>query len=262
MIILKNKKMKTSQSLRSKWIPIAFLLILAPLGAFRSATAQVSMPLSGSYVNSNGQTILPVAGQSGLLFVSTDEALAFYETSSGQIEKLTEPFTGKEFSVSPDGRTILFGNQIVSLQSQSSGNVSVSVSIAAYPRDQYKLNWSPDGNEFGYVKQDGSTGIEDLPGNLQQLYKSDSPPDWSFDGRWMAYCDRRGRLWIARTGKPADWIARQGSCNVDWSPKKPILAYVMYPAEREENPVDGIAYLYNPITGRTKEIARTVSRLE
>ncbi len=82
---------------------------------------------------SSSQTPLPLAGHPGLLYVSPDHALAFYEPVSGQMQKLTPSFLGQDFSLSPDGSTILFGDQIVSVQAQPDGSVTSSITAATHP---------------------------------------------------------------------------------------------------------------------------------
>jgi Tol biopolymer transport system component len=204
---------------------------------------------------------IQMAGQAGMLFVSTDYALAFYEPVTDQVQKLTASFSGTDFSISPDGRTVLFGDQIVSVSSQADGTVSVSVIESPHPRDFYNITWSSDGQKYGFVDEDGSAWVVDVLGNRQQLPDGESPPRWSFDGRWMAYCDKVGRLWIAQTGKPADWIIQRENCSVHWSPTQSILAYVTYPDLDLDNFADGTAFLYDPISGRTREIAQAISGL-
>lgn len=199
-----------------------------------------------------------MAGKAGLLFVSRDFALAFFEPVSGQAQKLTASFTGQELSISPDGRTVLFGDQIVSIQSQADGTVSASIVESTNPGDFSRLNWSPDSQKYGYADEQ-NIWMVDLTGNSTQLGEGSSPPGWSYDGGWMAYCDDEGRLWIAQTGKPADWIVQQDHCMISWSPTQTILAYVTFPARDFANQANGTAFLYNPSGGSTKEIARSVS---
>jgi Tol biopolymer transport system component/TolA-binding protein len=202
-----------------------------------------------------------LAGHSGLLYVSPDYALAFYEPVSGLMQKLTPSFSGKDFSVSPDGRTVLFGSQIVSVQSQADGSINPSITAAMHPIDFSILNWSPDGKTYGYVN-DGIIWQADLSGNSWKQTEGDAPPDWSYDGRWMAFCDREGHLWIAENGKPADWIVQQDHCQVSWSPVQSVLAYVTFPAYDLLDKANGTAFLYDPISGETKEVARKVSNVD
>src|SRR5512139_2351139 len=201
------------------------------------------------------------AGKPGLLFVSPDDAMAFYEPVSGQIQKLTPSFSGKDFSVSPDGRTVLFGDQIVSVQSQADGSVAASITAADHPNDFSLLSWSPDGQTYGFV-ENGILWQADLSGNRTKLGEGSAPPDWSFDGRWMAFCDRQGRLWIAETGKPADWIVQQEECQVRWSPSQSILAYVTFPVHDLMDWASGTAFLYDPLSGSTKEVGQKVSEVD
>ena len=136
---------------------------------------------------------------------------------------------------------------------------------ASNPDDFLFLNWSPDGQKYGYVEHDGAAWMVDLLGNREQLFESDSPPDWSYDGRWMAYCDKEGRLWIAESGKPADWIIQKENCAVNWSPTQSILAYYTYSStgtDSPENYANGTAFLYDPIGGGTKEIAQSMSGVD
>jgi Tol biopolymer transport system component len=202
-----------------------------------------------------------LAGHSGLLFVSPDYALAFYEPASGQMQKLTPSFSGTDFSVSPDARTVLFGNQIVSMQGQADGSITASITAATHPIDFPTLNWSPDGNNFGYVDH-GVIWQADLSGNSWKQTEGDAPPGWSYDGRWMAFCDREGHLWVAETGKPADWILQQDHCQVSWSPTRSILAYASFPSRDFANQANGTAFLYDPISGETKEVAQNVSSVD
>ncbi|HEX2990270.1 MAG TPA: hypothetical protein VHO49_06305 [Anaerolineales bacterium] len=205
------------------------------------------------------QAAAPVAGKDGILFVSSEYALAFYEPVSGQVQKLTAPFSGQDLSVSPDGQTILFGNQIVTLTSQVDGTVTASGIESAHPRQFEQLNWSPDSRKYGYVEDDGPAWMVDILDKRTELPEGEVPPEWSFDGRWMAYCDKSGKLWIAEQGKPADWIIQRDRCYVSWSPTQSILAYSTHPPHSFENNADGTAFLYDPISGRTREVAQNVS---
>jgi Tol biopolymer transport system component/TolA-binding protein len=209
---------------------------------------------------SSRQEPAQLAGHPGLLYVSPDYALAFYEPVSGRVQKLTPSFSGQDFSLSPDGRTILFGNQIVSVQGQADGSISASLTAATPPKDFSTLKWSPDGKDYGYVEDD-VIWQADLSGNRWMLTEGDSPPDWSYDGRWMAFCDREGRLWIGETGKPADWIIQQDHCQVSWSPGQSILAYASFPSRDFIDQATGTAFLYDPISGSTNEVAQKVSEV-
>ena len=202
-----------------------------------------------------------MAGKDGLLFVSTDYALSFYEPVSGQVHKLTAPFSGQDMSLSPDGKTVLFGDQIVTVASQADGSISATILESPHPQFFYNINWSADSRKYGFVDEDGGAWMVDLPGSRTQLADGDSPPVWSHDGRWMAYCDREGRLWIAESGKPADWIIQRENCSVQWSPTQSILAYVTYPDPDFENYAQGTAFLFDPISGRTREVAQAVSEV-
>jgi TolA-binding protein len=237
--------------------------LLWKLSSFGNITADWG-PIPAAKETSQSATA-PLAGRTGMLFVSPDYALAFYEPVSGQVQKLTPSFSGNAFSVSPDGTTVLFGDQTVSIQSQPNGSVSASIVETSNPDDFLFLNWSPDGQKYGYVEHDGAAWMVDLLGNRQQLFDSDSPPDWSYDGRWMAYCDKEGRLWIAESGKPADWIIPMENCAVNWSPTQSILAYYTYSAigtDSPENFANGTAFLYDPVSGGTKEIAQSMSGVD
>jgi hypothetical protein len=230
-------KQSSSVSISAGWAPLS-----SDKGVFPQAPAQL-------------------AGRSGLLYVSPDYALAFYEPVSGGIQKLTPPFSGKDFSVSPDGRTVLFGDQIVSIQSQADGSITTSITAVTHPIEFSTLNWSPDGRNFGYV-DDGVIWQADLSGNSWKQIEGDAPPDWSYDGRWMAFCDQEGHLWIAENGKPGDWIVQQDHCQVSWSPVQSILAYATFPAFDFSDQANGTAFLYDPISGETKEVARQVSNVD
>ena len=203
-----------------------------------------------------------MAGKAGMLFVSPDYALAFYEPVADQVQKLTAPLSGEEFSVSPDGQTVLFGDQIVSVHSQADGSVSASVVESPLPEQMIDLRWSPDSQKFGFVDEEKIIWMSDLQGEQVKLAEGTFPPEWSYDGQWMAYCDQEGRLWIAREGKPADWIVQQRSCSVPWSPAQALLGYITYPSQDTENFADGTAFLYDPVQGQTKEIARSVSGMD
>jgi Tol biopolymer transport system component len=202
---------------------------------------------------------VPVAGKDGILFVGSEYALTFYEPVSGQLQKLTAPFSGHDLSVSPDGQTILFGNQILTLTGQTDGTVTALGVESDHPRQFSQLNWSPDSRTYAYVEQDGPAWIVDILGKRTELPGGEMPPEWSFDGRWMAYCDKTGKLWIAEQGKPADWIIQRDRCYVKWSPTQSILAYSTHPPHTFENNTDGTAFLYDPISGRTREVAQNVS---
>jgi Tol biopolymer transport system component len=202
-----------------------------------------------------------LAGHPGLLYVSPDYALSFYEPVTGQIHKLTAPFSGQGFSVSPDGRTMLFGDQIISVQSQADGSVTTSVTAAEQPEEFSSLNWSPDGKNYGYV-ENGVIWGADISGNHWKVSEGDAAPDWSYDGRWMAFCDREGHLWIAESGKPADWIVQQDHCQVSWSPVQSILAYATFPNGDFTGQANGRAFLYDPLNGNTKEVAQNVSEVD
>ncbi|HJS20202.1 MAG TPA: hypothetical protein VJ785_15755 [Anaerolineales bacterium] len=215
-----------------------------------------------SDIGASTEPTAQMAGKDGLLFVSPDYALAFYDPLTGQAQKLTASFSGTQLSVSPDGQTILFGDQIVTIQSQADGTVSASVIESPHPQFFYNINWSPDGQKYGFVNEDDTAWVGELSGARMQLPDGEFPPDWSFDGRWMAYCDKEGRLWIAETGKPADWIIQQDRCYIEWSPTQSILAYTTHPPLDFENRADGTAFLYDPISGRTREVAQAISGLE
>jgi Tol biopolymer transport system component len=178
------------------------------------------------------------------------------------VQKLTAPLSGLEFSVSPEGKTILFGDQILTMHSQADGSVSPSIVESSLPERMADLRWSPDGQKFGYVDEENVIWAADLQGDQVKLAEGASPPAWSHDGQWMAYCDQDGRLWIARDGKPADWIVQQGGCSVHWSPVQPLLGYITFPSQDTENFADGTAFLYDPLNGQTKEIARSVSGMD
>jgi TolA-binding protein len=123
------------------------------------------------------------------------------------------------------------------------------------------LSWSPNGQEYGYA-EDGILWLADISGNREKLGEGSVSPDWSYDGTWMAFCDREGRVWIAETGKPPDWIVEQDHCQVSWSPAQSILAYATFPAHDFTDQAAGTAFLYDPLNGTTREVARGVSEVD
>lgn len=200
-----------------------------------------------------------LAGHSGILFVTTDYALAFYEPDTQKVEKLTAPFSGETFSASPDGKTILFGNQIISLTSAPDGKITTSMSNTVFSSDHSLVQWSPDSQKYAYEDDNRQVWVGDIRGSRQQLPDGNSLPEWSLDGRWFAYCDASGRLWLADGGSQANVIAQSDYCDVSWSPSQLILVYSLHPQEDEEHFAEGTAYLYDPASAQTRPIAQQMS---
>lgn len=201
----------------------------------------------------------------GLVYLSANQALTFYDPLTGAYYPLSAPNAASSFAVSPSGRNILLGGRLLMLSFNPNGalvalerpllNSSPSSSAdqtTPLPTRQgrwysgYNVTWSPDEDQFAYQDAQERVWIDSLAGPAQLLPGARWPPVWSPDGRWLAYCEG-DVLWLMDTAGTRTELARSADCFPSWSSSQNLLAYSLGSYDFESDTRQ--AMVYDPDTG-------------
>ncbi|MDX1450388.1 MAG: hypothetical protein R3246_15165, partial [Acidimicrobiia bacterium] len=162
------------------------------------------------------------------------------DVASAALSQVTRDTSEETYPhISPDGTTLL-------MESDRTG-VSRAIWTVGLPGGQpsrlsltdaeaYDPRWSPDGERVAYVRREETTWslvIHSLGGVTSQAVRTSRPgvlggPDWSRDGKWLAYHDAPDEsvigIWIHEIGGQARRLA-DDAIFATWSPDDARIAF-------------------------------------
>jgi Tol biopolymer transport system component len=186
-----------------------------------------------------------------LVYVAEDYRLVLRDPASGIDADLSKPMSVAEFKASPSGQRILYGSQLVVLDFQEDGSLTVyRYSLPIAPNGE-QISWSPDESRFGYRDRDDKIWIADTNGNAVEIPGANSLPAWSYDGRWIGYCSEGEELMVFGPDVPPKKVARPAGCEPQWSPSQYLLAYDQFSEDGVGTPQVAV---YDPIKDSTTVI--------
>ena len=163
------------------------------------------------------------------------------DVASGTTSQVTRDTSEETYPhISPDGTTL-------AMESDRTG-VSRAIWTVRLPDGQprrlsltdaeaYDPRWSPDGERVAYVRREETSWslvIHPIGGVTSEVVRTSSPgvlgaPDWSRDGRWLAYHDAIAEesaigIWVQEIGGEARRLVDDGVF-ATWSPDDGRIAF-------------------------------------
>ena len=231
------------------------------------AATPIAVPLKGYWA----PRISPDGGRLAFYTRSPDRRVWIHDFRNGTTTALTDPGNVAFAVWTPDGARVAFSDAASrSLFSRAADGSMASVRLTTGQYSQYPASWSPDGKTLVFVETNPASGNDiwllelgsgkGTPRTWLNSRFSETRPDWSPDGRWIAYdSDESGRSEVYVQPFPGPGprysVSRDGGHSPAWSRDGRELFYV-------QNADDGLAEIMAvPVTTTSSVTTGTPRRL-
>lgn len=203
--------------------------------------------------------------ESLILYIDSEANLALENIDSGAVARLTSGVAVAGYHVSPTRQTILYHDSagaayLITLEFFTDGRLTVSPPAGPFAAPTWVVEWAPDGTKLAYEGEGSQPVAITARGEALPLPEGVLAfGGWSYDSRWLAYCDGSDQLGVVDPAGASQVVAGGVDCppslgmNMSWSPTAPQLAYAI--GDSTEGFMD--AYVHDFATGETHSLSLT-----